>query len=74
MATVGFSLLQRAIIAVNGRNSRLAMALGHDLKAFLGSLPGVRATLLNPWIAITLYVAVALIWFVPDRRIEKLVD
>jgi uncharacterized membrane protein len=73
MAAVGYNLLQRAIIAINGRTSRLAAALGHDLKgklslaAYVASVP---AAFLNPWISVALYVAVALLWFVPDRRIE----
>jgi uncharacterized membrane protein len=73
MAAVGYSLLQRAIIAANGRTSRLAAALGHDLKGKL-SLTfyalGVPIAFVAPWIAVALYVAVALMWFVPDRRIE----
>jgi cytochrome c oxidase assembly factor CtaG len=61
MAAIGCNLLQRAIIAANGRTSRLAAAIGHDFKGWL----------LSPWISVALYIAVALIWFVPDRRIES---
>jgi uncharacterized membrane protein len=77
MAAVGYNLLQRAIIAVNGRTSRLAAALGHDLKgklslaAYVASVP---AAFLNPWISVALYVAVAVLWFVPDRRLEMAAD
>ncbi len=76
MAAFGYILLQRAIIACNGRSSRLAAALGSDLKGklsvglFLIAIP--LALLGLSWIAIALYVVVALTWFVPDRRIESL--
>ena len=74
MATIGYILLERAIIACNGSNSRLAGAVGSDRKsklslvAYLVALP---LAFISPWIAIVLYVAVALMWFVPDRRIES---
>jgi uncharacterized membrane protein len=77
MAAIGYNLLQRAIIAVNGRTSRLAMALGHDLKgkislaAYVISVP---AAFFNPWISVALYIAVALLWLVPDRRSERAAD
>jgi uncharacterized membrane protein len=76
MAAFGYILLQRAIIACNGRSSRLAAALGSDLKGKASLCLYVTAiplAFLRPWMAITLYVAVALTWFVPDRRIEPLV-
>jgi uncharacterized membrane protein len=73
MASVGYTRLQQAIIAANGRTSRLATALGHDLKGKLSLaayLLGVPVAFFRPWIAVALYVAVALMWFIPDRRIE----
>jgi uncharacterized membrane protein len=74
MAGVGYNLLQRAIVACNGRSSRLAVAIGHDIKgkisivAYAASIP---LAFVNPWIAVALYILVAVIWFVPDPRIEK---
>jgi uncharacterized membrane protein len=73
MAAVGYTLLQRAIITVNGRTSRLATALGRDLKgklSFAAYVIAVPVAFFNPWVAVALYLAVALMWFVPDRRIE----
>jgi uncharacterized membrane protein len=73
MAAIGYTFLQRAIIAANGRTSRLATALGHDLKGKLSLasyIAAVPLAFVNPRIAIALYIAVALIWLVPDRRIE----
>jgi len=73
MAAIGYTLLQREIIAANGRTSHLAAALGHDLKGKLSLAAYVVAipvAFFNAWIAVALYVGVALMWFVPDRRIE----
>ena len=75
-AGVSYNVLQRQIIAVNGRDSRLAVALGSDRKGKLSIvlyLAGIVLAFARPWIAIVLYVAVALTWFVPDSRIEALV-
>jgi TMEM175 potassium channel family protein len=76
LAGIGYQWLQSAIIACNGRNSQLAAAIGRDVKgkvslaAYASAIP---LAFVRPWIAIVLYIAVALMWFVPDRRIEKLV-
>ena len=75
-AGISYNILQRQIIAVNGRDSRLAVALGSDRKGKLSIvlyLAGIVLAFARPWIAIVLYVAVALSWFVPDSRIEALV-
>jgi len=75
-AGLSYNILQRQIIAVNGRDSRLAVALGSDRKGKLSIvlyLAGIVLAFARPWIAIVLYVAVALTWFVPDSRIEALV-
>jgi uncharacterized membrane protein len=76
MASIGYLVLERTIIACNGPSSRLAVAVGGDLKGKLSLLIYLVAILLafvRPWIAIALYVVVALIWFVPDRRIESII-
>jgi uncharacterized membrane protein len=75
-AAVSYTILQRQIIAVNGRDSRLAVALGADLKGKLSLalyLLAIVLAFLRPWLAILVYVVVALVWLVPDRRIESLV-
>jgi uncharacterized membrane protein len=78
LACAGFSynILQRTIIAVNGRDSRLAVALGDDWKGRLSLILYLSAIFLafvRPWIAIVVYVTVAVMWLVPDTRIENLV-
>ena len=74
MASIGYSLLERAIIACNGRTSGLAMAIGHDFKGWASVglyFVSIPLAFVSPWISVALYVAVALIWLVPDRRIES---
>jgi uncharacterized membrane protein len=76
LAAIGYLLLEWAVIARNGRSSKLAAAVGSDLKAKLSLLIYAVAIVLafvRPWIAIALYVMVALMWFVPDRRFESVI-
>jgi uncharacterized membrane protein len=76
LAAVSYTVLQAQIIAANGRDSRLAIATGKDLKGKLSVTLYIAAVVLafvRPWLAIVLYVTVALIWLVPDTRIESLV-
>jgi uncharacterized membrane protein len=76
LAAVSYTVLQAQIIAANGRDSRLAVATGKDLKGKLSVTLYLAAVLLafvRPWLALVLYVTVALIWLVPDTRIESLV-
>jgi TMEM175 potassium channel family protein len=74
MAAVAYFILVRTIIAVHGRDSELAKAVGRDWK---GKIPlaayaaAIVLAFVNPWISCALYVAVALMWLVPDRRIER---
>ena len=73
-AAICYTLLERQIITLNGSDSRLAVAVGDDRKGKLSIVLYVAAiafAFLRPWIAIALYVAVALLWLVPDRRIES---
>jgi uncharacterized membrane protein len=74
MASLGYVLLERAIVTCNGASSALARAVGSDLKSELSLLAytiSIAMAFIRPWIAITLYVGVALMWLVPDRRIES---
>ena len=73
-AAIAYVILQRAIIRAQGPGSRLAAALGHDLKGRISPLlyaVAIPAAFLTPWISDALYVSVALLWLVPDRRIES---
>jgi uncharacterized membrane protein len=76
MAAIAYWVLQNAILAAQGRESLLAAAVGRDLKGKVSPLLYVVAipcAFLSAWIAGALYVLVALIWLVPDRRIERVV-
>jgi uncharacterized membrane protein len=71
-----YTLLQTAIIACNP-DSVLREAIGrHDWKgkvSIVGYLAGIALAFVNPWVSIAFYVAVAAMWFIPDRRIERVV-
>ena len=77
MAAVAWPLLARTLIASNATDSPLVSAMGRDAKGKLSialyALAIPLALFVNPGIACALYVAVALIWFVPDRRMERAV-
>jgi uncharacterized membrane protein len=76
MAAIAYYLLERLIIARQGRDSVLAAALGQDWKAVLSMTLYLLAMLLafkGPWLASGLYVFVAGLWFLPDLRIERAV-
>ena len=74
-AAIAYFILQTALVAAQGPNSKLSAALGRDVKGkmspvlYLMAIPGA---FLNRWIAFGLYVVVALMWLVPDRRIESM--
>ncbi len=74
LAAVAYEILQRGIIAAEGRASRLAGAIGSDRKGKLSlAMYGAAIPLafVREWAADLLFVGVALIWLVPDRRIER---
>jgi uncharacterized membrane protein len=71
---VAYLILQRALIAVEGRDSRLAAAIGRDVKGKISAVlyaVAIPAAFVNEWIAYGIYVLVAAIWLVPDKRIES---
>ncbi|MCW5933755.1 MAG: DUF1211 domain-containing protein [Fimbriimonadia bacterium] len=74
MAAIAYWILQNAIIACEGSESRLAKAVGQDVKGKASILLYILAIALafwSQWLAVAIYVIVALIWLVPDRRIER---
>ena len=74
MAGIAYYVLQRVIIASQGSNSLLARAIGNDVKGKLSPIlyaTAILVSLFESWIAHVIYVCVALIWLVPDRRIER---
>ena len=76
MPALAYYGLQKVIIRAQGPNSTLAAALGGDFKGKISPLLYVAAiglAFVSPWIACAIYVGVALMWLVPDRRIERTV-
>ncbi len=74
MAGCANYILQKVVIAAQGPDSRLKAALGKDWKGKLSPLitiGGIASSFWVPWLAQIIYLAVALIWLVPDRRIER---
>ena len=73
-ASIAYYILARALIAAHGTDSVLATALGRDVKgkvsvvAYAAAIP---LALASSWLAFGLFVLVAIMWLVPDRRIEK---
>jgi uncharacterized membrane protein len=77
MAACAYWLLQQAIIRADAGRSVLQRAVGRDLKGKLSPLAyiaAIVATLWTPWVSEAIYVAIALLWLVPDRRIESVLD
>jgi uncharacterized membrane protein len=77
MAAMAYTVLQRAILAYEGPDSVLGRALGRDLKGKVSLVLYAVAIVLafvQHWIADGIYVLVAVIWLVPDRRIERMVE
>lgn len=74
MAGIAYYVLERAIIAKQGRDSLLARAVGSDWKAKLSVafyLAAIPLAFVSPWISSGLYVVTALLWLIPDPRIER---
>src|ERR1051326_3503111 len=74
MAAIAYYLLQQTIIRAQGEGSILKKAIGSDWKGKLSPvlyLIGIGVAMRSPWMSQAVYVAAALIWLIPDRRIES---
>jgi uncharacterized membrane protein len=74
MAAIAYYILQHAIIAQQGNGSLLAKAIGRDWKGKLSPvcyLAAIPLAFVSVWISNSLFIFVALLWLVPDRRIER---
>jgi uncharacterized membrane protein len=74
MCAVAYVILQSAIIKSQGPGSLLKQAVGGDWKGYLSPvlyLMGIAVAVPMPWLAMALYTTVAIVWLVPDRRIER---
>ena len=76
MCAIAYFILARALIAADGANSMLAAAIGNDWK---GKIPlatytaGIVLAFVSPYLSLALYAGVAIIWLIPDRRMERVV-
>jgi uncharacterized membrane protein len=77
MAAMAYLILQNCIISVSGgKDALLAKAIGHDRKGKVSQLMyaiAIPAAFWSQWLAGALYVAVAVMWLIPDRRIERVI-
>jgi uncharacterized membrane protein len=74
MPAIAYQLLQRTIVHQQGKHSVLASALGRDVKGKISPLlyaAAVALAFVDAWLSIAIYALVAVMWLVPDRRIEK---
>ncbi len=77
MSAIAYHILQNQILRRHGRNSLLAKAIGKDLKGKISPILyfiAIISTFYNQWVAGGIYVFVALMWLIPDKRIERIID
>jgi uncharacterized membrane protein len=77
LAAIAYFILSRVLISYHGRDSTLAIALGRDRKGRVSVVIYAVAILLsfaNSWFAFMLYALVAILWLIPDQRIEKVLN
>ena len=77
LAAIAYYILQRLILATHGPNGRLKEALGRDLKGRISPVcysAAIPFAFVSRWVALGIYVFVALMWLVPDRRIEAIYE
>jgi uncharacterized membrane protein len=73
-AAIAYTILVRALLSLHGSQSLLATALGSDVKGKISIVlyvAGIALSLVNNWIGFAMYVFVAIMWLVPDKRIER---
>jgi uncharacterized membrane protein len=74
LSALAYYMLSHSLAVLHGKDSAIAMALGRDWKGKLSLalyLTGIALSFIHPYIGIALYVTVAAIWFLPDRRFER---
>ena len=77
LAALAYYILQTVIISAQGPGSPLRAAIGRDLKGKISPVVYVAAiplAFVNRWVAIAFYISVSLMWFIPDRRLERAFD
>ena len=74
MCAIAYTILVRAFLAIHSGDTAFAKAIGSDVKgkiSLAAYIAGIAASFFSGWLALALFVAVAVMWFIPDRRFEK---
>lgn len=77
MAAISYYILQTLILKIHGKDFILAKAIGSDVKGKLSPILyiiAIAASFFNEWISGAIYILVALMWLIPDKRIERIID
>lgn len=73
MAGLAYYFLARSLVTIHGKDSILGIAIGKDWKGKISLViyaAGIGLSFINSWLGVTMYVLVAAMWFIPDKRIE----
>ena len=73
MAGLAYYFLSRSLVTIHGKDSILGIAIGKDWKGKISLViyaAGIGLSFINSWLGVTMYVLVAAMWFIPDKRIE----
>ena len=76
-SAIAYSILTFALVSSAGSDARIARALGRDRKgkfSVVAYAVGIAVAPVVPWISLGVYIAVSLVWLVPDRRMERVID
>ncbi len=77
MAAISYYILQTIILKIHGKDGTLSKAIGRDIKGKMSPVMYIVAIIFsfyNQWVSAALYVAVALMWLIPDKRIERTIN
>jgi uncharacterized membrane protein len=77
LSAIAYTILTKTLIAHHGKDSVIAKAIGRDFKGYLSIalyVSGILLSFLLPWLSYGLYFVVAVIWIIPDQRIEKILS
>jgi uncharacterized membrane protein len=76
MSSIAYFILSRSLIKYHGKNSTIAIAVGNDIKGKISTtlyIVAIIVSFINSWVSLGIYALVAVIWIVPDKRIEKVI-
>ncbi len=76
-SAIAYFILQNCILAEQGRDSKLAASLGKDWKGKLSPVLyaiAIGLAFVQPWIAASIYIGVALMWLIPDQRVARIIQ